>query len=54
LTELLTGLQISKLHEIASDLLTASFGELPPETIHGAYLAADAARALVAKLTTTR
>jgi len=54
LTELLTGLQICKLHEITTELLTTTFGELPPETIHGAYLAADAAQALAARLTTTR
>jgi nitrogen fixation protein NifU and related proteins len=54
LTELLTGLPIHKLHEITADLLGASFGDLPPETIHGAYLAADAARALAAKLTNNR
>jgi len=50
LTELLTGRQIGKLHEITTDTLSAAFGELPPETIHGAYLAADAAQALTAKL----
>jgi nitrogen fixation protein NifU and related proteins len=50
LTEMLTGLQVSKLHEITADMLVASFGELPPETIHGAHLAADAASALLAKL----
>jgi nitrogen fixation protein NifU and related proteins len=54
LTELLTGLQICKLHEITSELLTTTFGELPPETIHGAYLAAAAAQALAARLTSTR
>lgn len=54
LTELLTGRQIGKLHEITADLLSASFGELPPETIHGAYLAADSARALAAKLVAPR
>jgi nitrogen fixation protein NifU and related proteins len=54
LTELLTGKQIGKLHEITADVLSASFGELPPETIHGAYLAADAAQALAAKLAAAR
>jgi nitrogen fixation protein NifU and related proteins len=49
LTELLTGRPIDKLHEITTYVLSASFGELPPETIHGAYLAADAAQALAAK-----
>ena len=54
LTELLTGLPIRKLHEITVELLTAAFGELPQETIHGASLAADAAQALAARLGTTR
>jgi len=54
LTELLTGLPIRELHEITVELLTTAFGELPQETIHGAYLAADAAQALAARLTTTR
>jgi len=54
LTELLIGLQIGKLPEITAELLAITFGELPPETIHGAYLAADAAQALAAKLATTR
>jgi NifU-like protein involved in Fe-S cluster formation len=50
LTELLTGKQVSDLHEITIETLVASFGELPAETIHGAYLAVDAARALSEKL----
>jgi nitrogen fixation NifU-like protein len=54
LTELLTGLQLAKLHEITTDVLSAAFGELPPETMHGASLAADAVQALAAKLTATR
>ena len=54
LTELLTGREIGKLHEITAELLATAFGELPPETIHGAYLAADAAQALAAKLAAPR
>jgi len=54
LTELLTGTEIRKLHEITVELLTTAFGELPPETIHGAYLAADAAQALAAKVGAAR
>jgi nitrogen fixation protein NifU and related proteins len=50
LTELLTGSAIGKLREITVDVLSASFGQLPPETIHGAHLAADAAQALAARL----
>lgn len=50
LTELLTGKNASEVREITADLLASSFGELPPETFHGAHLAADAARALAMKL----
>jgi nitrogen fixation protein NifU and related proteins len=50
LTELLSGKQIGDLHEITLEALVGSFGELSPETIHGAYLAVDAAKALGTKL----
>ncbi len=50
LTELLSGKHIGDLHAITLQALVGSFGELPPETIHGAYLAVDAAKALAAKL----
>lgn len=50
LTELLTGKQVHELNEITIETVAASLGELPAETIHGAHLAADAARALLAKL----
>ena len=50
LTEVLTGKQIGELRGITAELFIAAFGELPPETIHGAYLAADAAQALAAEL----
>ena len=50
LTEMLIGMQLSDLNKITADTIAASFGELPPETIHGAHLAADAAQALLAKL----
>jgi nitrogen fixation NifU-like protein len=52
LTELLTGKQVGELNEITAEALAASFGELPPETIHGAHLAADAVQALSTKLRT--
>ena len=54
LTELLTGKRVNELKEITVEVVAASFGELPPETIHGAHLAADAAQALHAKLRTWR
>ncbi len=50
LTELITGKQIGELNEITVETIATSFGELPPETIHGAHLAADAAQALFVKL----
>jgi nitrogen fixation NifU-like protein len=50
LTELLTGKRVNELNEITVEAVAASFGELPPETIHGAHLAADAAQALYLRL----
>jgi nitrogen fixation protein NifU and related proteins len=52
LTELLTGKRVNELNEITVEVVAASFGELPPETIHGAHLAADAVQSLHAKLRT--
>jgi nitrogen fixation protein NifU and related proteins len=52
LTELLTGKPVNELSAITAEVVAAAFGELPPETIHGAHLAADAAQALDAKLRT--
>jgi nitrogen fixation protein NifU and related proteins len=52
LTELLSGTQVSELPKITADIVTQSLGELPPDTIHGAHLAADAAQALFAALKT--
>src|SRR5215469_15434062 len=50
LTELLTGSPPESLRQITPEALANSFGGLPPETIHGAHLAVDAARAVAAKL----
>ena len=50
LTEMLAGKSLAEINQITVDTIAASFGELPPETIHGAHLAADAALALLAKL----
>jgi len=52
LTELLTGEQLGELNKITVETIAASFGDLPPETIHGAHLAADAVQALLVKLRT--
>lgn len=52
LTELLTGKRVNELNQITVEVIAASFGELPPETIHGAHLAADAVQALQTKLRT--
>src|SRR6184192_2929371 len=42
LTELLAGQQLMQISELTAEAIAASFGELPPETFHGAHLAADA------------
>jgi nitrogen fixation protein NifU and related proteins len=54
LTELLTGRQLHDLDQITAQVLVASFGKLPPETIHGAHLAEDAVHALGVKLRAVR
>jgi nitrogen fixation NifU-like protein len=54
LTELLTGREVSALSKITAQVIASSFGELPPETIHGAHLAADAVQALVTKFAPRR
>jgi len=53
LTELLDGAPVGELLKITAEGVAGSFGELPPETIHGAHLAADAAHALFAALKNT-
>jgi nitrogen fixation protein NifU and related proteins len=50
LTELLTGNFLHQLPQISVEDLSQSLGGLPLETIHGAHLAIDAARALAKKL----
>ena len=50
LTELVSGGPVEGLGQVSAESLASSFGGLPPETLHGAYLAADAARALLAEL----
>src|SRR5262250_1195836 len=50
LTELLSGDSPRRTHEISVEELSRSLGGLPAETIHGAYLAVDAARATAKKL----
>ena len=50
LTELLAQNSVDVLQKISADELSASLGGLPTETIHGAHLAIDAARAVAAKL----
>jgi nitrogen fixation NifU-like protein len=54
LTEMIIGLPTAKLAEVTADAISTSFGELPPETKHGASLAADAAQSLAARLVTVR
>jgi nitrogen fixation protein NifU and related proteins len=50
LTVLLSGNSLDRLREISVDELAQSLGGLPAETLHGAHLAIDAARALARKL----
>ena len=50
LTELLIGGPLESLTQISVESLAQSLGGLPAETIHGAHLAVDAARASAAKL----
>jgi nitrogen fixation NifU-like protein len=54
LTELLAKQTASEIKSITAESIAASFGGLPPETFHGAHLAADAAQALAAKLSVTK
>jgi nitrogen fixation protein NifU and related proteins len=50
LTELLSGDPLDRLRGIAVEDLAQSLGGLPAETIHGAHLAIDVARAVARKL----
>ncbi len=50
LTEQMKGRTLSEARSITADSLSASLGGLPPATVHGAQLAADAAIALLRKL----
>jgi len=50
LTELVNGAPVEALAGMSVDTLASSFGGLPPESLHGAHLAADAARALYARI----
>lgn len=50
LTVLLSGNSLDRLCEISIDELAQSLGGLPAETLHGAHLAIDGARALAAKV----
>lgn len=50
LTELLIGKSLDQLRTISVEDLAQALGGLPPETIHGAHLAIDAARAIAKKV----
>ena len=50
LTELLTGSSPAVLGEVSAETLAAALGGLPEETMHGAHLAVDAARAVLNQL----
>ena len=50
LTVLLGGNSLDRLRELSVEELAKSLGGLPVETLHGAHLAIDAARALADKV----
>ena len=50
LTELLSGHPVQRLRDLSVEELAQSFGGLPAETVHGAHLAIEAARAVAEKL----
>ena len=50
LTVLLCGNSLDRLREISVGELAESLGGLPEETLHGAHLAVEAARALATKV----
>ena len=50
LTEMLIGNDVASLDQVSVASLANALGGLPQETIHGAHLALDAARAVLAKL----
>jgi len=50
LTELLIGSPLESLTQISVESLAQSLGGLPAETMHGAHLTVDAARAIAEKL----
>jgi nitrogen fixation protein NifU and related proteins len=50
LTELLSGCSPEALGQTTVETLAQSLGGLPAETLHGAHLAVDAARAIAGKL----
>src|ERR1700739_4428714 len=50
LTEQLRGRTLTEARSITAESLSSSLGGLPPATFHGAQLAADAATALLEKL----
>ena len=50
LTEMIQGRAVSELAEISHQSISEALGGLPPATMHGSQLAADALRALLAKL----
>lgn len=54
LTELLAGRPADTLKEISAETISDALGGLPQETMHGAHLAVDAARALFARLLQSR
>lgn len=54
LTEELRGRTLEEARRITAESVSLSLGGLPPATFHGAQLAADAASALLQKLSSAR
>ena len=54
LTEELRGCSLAEARAITAESISSVLGDLPPATFHGAQLAADAVRALLQNLSSTR
>ena len=50
LTELLTGTSLAEAGTLTAQAIAGSVGRLPPATVHGSQLAADALQALLAQI----
>jgi nitrogen fixation NifU-like protein len=53
LTEMMRGVALQDLHTITAEPIADALGGLPPASVHGSQLAADALRALLVRLPET-